>query len=103
MRTPSSASRTGSPAVPGRPRGGGPALLSLSAAGGSAGSDGAALDAALAGGRLVAAAPMPPEPEAVVDAAGIRETVLAALAGLAPGPRAGGGAGAHGGRAPGRA
>ena len=65
-----------------RARGRRPALLSLSAAGGSAGSDGAALDAALAGGRLVAAAPMPPEPEAVVDAAGIRETVLAALAGL---------------------
>ena len=59
-----------------------PALLSLSAAVASAGSDGLALDAALAGGRLIAAAPMPPEPEAVVDAAGIRETVLAALAGL---------------------
>lgn len=65
-----------------RARGRRPALLSLNAAVASAGSDGAALDVVLAGGRLVAAAPMPPEPEAVVDAAGIRETVLAALAGL---------------------
>lgn len=65
-----------------RARGRRPALLSLSAAVASAGSEGLALDAALAGGRLIAAAPMPPDPEAVVDAAGIRETVLAALAGL---------------------
>lgn len=65
-----------------RARGRRPALLSLSAAIASAGSDGLALDAALAGGRLIAAAPMPPDPEAAVDAAGSRETVLAALAGL---------------------
>src|SRR3990170_4093872 len=55
-----------------RARGRRPALLSLSAAGGSAGRDGAALDAALAGGGLRAAAPVPPPPAGGAGAAGAR-------------------------------
>ena len=71
-----------------RAKGRHPAPLSLSEATTAADEDrGQALDAAAEAGRLIATAPAPVDPEGVLDAAWLRDTVRGALDGLPDGER----------------